>query len=122
MRQWGDTKNYLYYITEFGAIKRKQGEVVTDFTKCFNKMYSKISAEIKPIETSAKLTYENSFDVEFYLLLRERRGNTLVNMQEASLELESNFMAAHKLKSRAYYQGESKKNKKEMPPSCLGTK
>ena len=44
MRQWGDTKDYLYYITEFGALKRKQGETITDFTKCFNKMCSKIPA------------------------------------------------------------------------------
>ena len=42
MRQWGDTKDYLYYIIDFGALKRKQGETITDFTKHFNKMYSKI--------------------------------------------------------------------------------
>ena len=24
MRQWGDTKDYLYYITEFGSLKRKK--------------------------------------------------------------------------------------------------
>ena len=70
MRQWGDTKDYLYYIIDFGALKRKQGETITDFTKHFNKMYSKIPAEIKPIETSAKVTYVNSFDIEFSLLLR----------------------------------------------------
>ena len=44
MRKWEDTKDYLYYITKFGALKRKQGETVTDFTKCFKKMYSKIPA------------------------------------------------------------------------------
>ena len=44
MRQWGDTKYYIYYITEFGALKRKLGDTVTDFTKIFNKMYSKIPA------------------------------------------------------------------------------
>ena len=51
-------------------------------------MYSKIPAEIEPTETSAKLTYANSFDVEFSLLLRERRVISLVNMQEATLEVE----------------------------------
>ena len=25
MRQWGDTKDYLYYMTEFGFLKRKKG-------------------------------------------------------------------------------------------------
>ena len=24
MKQWGDTKDYLYYITEFGDLKRKK--------------------------------------------------------------------------------------------------
>ena len=76
MRQWGDTKDYLYYITEFGALKRKHGETIIDSTKDFNKMYNKIPVEIKPIETSAKLTYVNSFDAKFSLLLRERRSIT----------------------------------------------
>ena len=62
MRQWGDTKDYSYYITEFGSLKRKKDEAVGDFSKRFNKMYSRIPAEIKPSETSAKLTYANSFD------------------------------------------------------------
>ena len=48
LRHWGDKKYYLYYITEFGALKRKQGESIFDFTKRFNKMYSKIPGEIKP--------------------------------------------------------------------------
>jgi hypothetical protein len=45
---WGDKKDYLYYITEFGALKRKQGEYISNFTRRFNKMYSKILDEIKP--------------------------------------------------------------------------
>jgi hypothetical protein len=57
LKQWGDKKDYLYYITEFGALKRKNGESVSDFTKIFNKMYSKIPDEIKPTENSAKITF-----------------------------------------------------------------
>jgi hypothetical protein len=78
----------LYYITEFGALKRKSGESVSDFTKRFNKMYTKIPDEIKPTETSAKITFVNAFDVEFSLLLRERRSATLSLMQEAVIEVE----------------------------------
>jgi len=40
-------------------------------------MYSKIPDEIKPSETSAKITFANAFDVELSLLLRERRFATL---------------------------------------------
>ena len=33
MRQWGETKDFLYYITKFRALKRKLDELVIDFTK-----------------------------------------------------------------------------------------
>jgi len=64
-------------------------------------MYSKIPVEVKPTLTSAKLTYANAFDSDFCLLLRERRCATLADMQDATLEVESNIMAAEKLKSQA---------------------
>ena len=88
MRQWGDTKYHTYYITEFGTLRRKKDETIANFSKRFNKMYSRIPAEIKPSETFAKLTYANAFDHEFSLLLRERRHVSLLNMQDAALEVE----------------------------------
>jgi hypothetical protein len=48
LRQWRDKKYFMYYIIEFGSLKRKEGESVSDFSKRFNKMYNKISTEIKP--------------------------------------------------------------------------
>jgi hypothetical protein len=51
LKHWADKKDYLYYITEFGALRRKQGESIPDFTKRFNQMYGKIPEEIKPSET-----------------------------------------------------------------------
>ena len=69
-----------------------------DFSKRFNKMYSRIPAEIKPSETSANLTYANSFDHGFSLLLREGKSMSLQNMQYATLEVESNILASNKLK------------------------
>ena len=112
MRQWGDTKDYLYYITEFGSLKRKKDEAVGDFSKWFNNMYSKIQAEIKSSETSAKLTYANSFDHGFSLLLREIKFVSLLNMQDATLEVESNILASNKLKEETKYQIVDKKGKK----------
>ena len=98
MRQWGDTKDHTYYITEFGALRRKKDETIDDFSKRFNKMYGRIPTEIKPSETSTKLTYANAFDHEFSLLLRERRPVSLLNMQDATLEVESNILASNRLK------------------------
>ena len=69
MRQWGDTKDHTYYITEFGALRRKNDETIIEFSKCFNKMYGRIPTEIKTSKTSAKLTYANAFEHELSLHL-----------------------------------------------------
>ena len=98
MRQWGDTKDHTYYITEFGDFRRKKDETIVDFSKRFNKMYGRIPAEIKPSETSTKLTYANTFNHEFSLLLRERRLVSLLKMQDAALEVDSNILASNILK------------------------
>jgi len=80
LEHWGDKKDLLYYHTEFGNLKRENGESLSDFNKRFNHMYSKIPTEVKPTPTSAKLTYSNAFDSDFFLLLRERRCSTLAEM------------------------------------------
>jgi hypothetical protein len=69
----------MYYITEFGSLKRKEGEFVSDFSKRFNKMYKNIPDEIKPTETMEKITYASAFDSEFCLLLREREKVTFLS-------------------------------------------
>jgi len=95
LRQWGDKKYFMYYITNFGSLKRKEGEYFSYFSKRFNKMYNKIPVEIKPTEAFAKITYASAFDPDFCLLLRERRATSLAHMQYASLEVESNVLAAN---------------------------
>jgi hypothetical protein len=99
LRQWGDKKDFMYYMTEFGSLKRKEGESVSDFSKRFNKMYNKIPAEIKPSEASAKITYASAFDPDFCLLLRERRATTLAHMQDAAVEVESNILVVDRLRN-----------------------
>jgi hypothetical protein len=98
LRQWGDKKDFMYYITEFGSLRRKEGESVSDFSKRFNKMYNKIHAKIKPTEASAKITYASSFDHDFCLMLRDRRATSLAHMQDAALEVDSNVLAVDRLR------------------------
>ena len=100
INKWEDKRYYLYYITDFGALKRNNGESILYFTKIFNKMYGRILDEIKPTEASANITYANAFDADFSLLLRERRSNSLFSMQESSIEVESNILASGRLKTR----------------------
>jgi hypothetical protein len=101
LRQWGDKKDFMYYITDFGSLKRKEGESISDFSKRFNKMYNKILVEIKPIEASAKITCASAFDPDFHLLLRERRATSLDHMKYAALEVESNVWATNRLRNKA---------------------
>jgi hypothetical protein len=97
LRHWGDKTYFLYYIIDFGSLKRKEGESISDFSKIFNKMYNKIPTEINPTKTSAKITYASAFDPEFCFLLRERISTSLSHMQDAALEVESHILAADKL-------------------------
>jgi uncharacterized small protein (DUF1192 family) len=91
----------MYYMTEFGALKKMEGESISDFSKRFNKMYNKIPAEIKPSEASAQISYAGAFDPDFYLLLRERRATSLAQMQDVAIEVESNILAADRLRNKA---------------------
>ena len=100
LKYWGERRDHLYYITEFSNLRRENGESVSNFTKRFNNMYSKIPTEIKPTGTSAMITYANDFDFEFYLLLREMRSTSLSLMQDAALEVESNILASQKVKRK----------------------
>jgi hypothetical protein len=100
LRQWGDRKYFMYYMTEFGSLK-KMGESVSDFSKRFNKMYNKIPTEVKPSEASAHISYVGAFDPDFCLLLRERRATSLAQMQDVAVEVESNILAADRLRNKA---------------------
>jgi hypothetical protein len=88
-------------MTEFGSLKKQEGESVSDFSKRFNKMYNKIPAEVKPSEASAQISYAGAFDPNFCLLLRERRATSLAQMQDAAIEVESNILATDRLRNQA---------------------
>ena len=120
LKQWGDRKDYLYYITEIGSLKRKEGVSLIDFAKHFNKVYQKIPAEVKPPETTAMITFANAFDAKFSLWLRAAKPQSLPAMQEVAIEVESNILAANTLKAEEN-KGvkEKKKHKDEKNPLHL---
>ena len=96
-------RSYLLHYKTW-SFENEKDETIIDFSKRFNKMYGRISTEIEPSKTLVKLTYSNSFDHEFSLHLRERRSVTLLNMQEAALEVESNILASNGLKEHLDHQ------------------
>jgi len=115
LRQWGDRKDFMYYMTEFGYLKKMEGESVFDFSKIFNKMYNKIPTEIKPSEASAQISYAGAFDPYFCLLLRERRATSLAQIKDAAIEVESNILAANTLRNKA--DTDRRKGKSEVSTS-----
>jgi hypothetical protein len=100
LKKWGERKDHLYYLTEFGSLKKKNSETVMEFILRFNKLYNKIPAAVKPSEPSAKVIFAGAFEPDFALLLQERRGDTLIKMQDDAVEIESNMMASGKMKTK----------------------
>jgi hypothetical protein len=80
LRQWGERKDNLYYLAEFRALRKKNSETVLEFTQIFNKLYNKIPAEVKPSQPTAKVTFVGAFELDFFLMLRERRSADLTRM------------------------------------------
>jgi hypothetical protein len=121
--QWGERKDHLYYLTEFGALRKKNSETVLEFTQRFNKLYNKIPAEVKSSQPVAKVTFVGAFEHDFSLLLRERRSVYPTKMQDDVVEIESNMMASRKLKSK-FETWEIKKSNntenKQDPPDLGG--
>jgi hypothetical protein len=100
LKHWGERRDLLYYISEFGNLKREDGESVSDFIKRFNRMFGKIPAEIKPSDASAKITFSAAFDPDFCLILRERRSTTLALMQDAPSRLNQTLQHLRSSKER----------------------
>jgi hypothetical protein len=76
-------------------------------------MYNKIHVEINPTKPYAKITHASAFDLEFCLLLRERRSSFLAHIQYATLEVEFNIVASDKLRGKS--DRDKRKNRAEAP-------
>ena len=63
-------------------------------------VYNSIPANIKPLVGAAKLHYENAFESEFFLLLRERKYANIPTMFKDALEVEADMMDFGKMKQR----------------------
>ena len=62
--------------------------------------YESIPVDVKPPPGAAKLNYEDAFDSEFTLLLRERRFASLEDMMDDAIEVEFNFLTSNKTKQK----------------------
>jgi hypothetical protein len=90
----------LYYLNEFGSLKKRANEIVDDFNRRFNKIYNKIPKDIKPSQPTIKVIYVGAFDVDFSMVLRERRSPNFLVMQEDAIDIEGNMIASGKMKKK----------------------
>ena len=95
---WGEKKDYQYYLSEFSALKKLETENVECFSRKFNKAYNKLPPNIKPLKAAAMVYYLRSFPNEFAIMLRERRLQTLLQMQGDAVALEGNLLAGGRIK------------------------
>ena len=75
-------------------------DFVHKFSSRFMRVYKSIPTDIKPLVGATKLHYDDSFDSDFSLLLRERKSTSLPVMFQDSLKVEANMMTSGKLKHR----------------------
>jgi hypothetical protein len=80
MKQWGEKRYIMYYLTTFASLKKKENYYVVDFNKSFNKLYKNIPRDINPLWQAAKVTCVGDFDADFSMVLRERRDPILLIM------------------------------------------
>ena len=100
LRRWEHKRNSLQLLTQYNNLKRGVVESVQDFSNRFMKTYDSILADVKLPPGDVKLHYEDAFDSEFTLLLRERRYVSLTDMMDDAIEVEVNPVASNKTKQR----------------------
>jgi hypothetical protein len=98
LAKWGDKKNPLQFLTQYNNMRRSPSETVQEFLARFMKVYNSIPTEVKPPPRDAQLRYDDSFEIDFSLLLREIRSNSLDDMMSDAIEVELNLMASRKIK------------------------
>ena len=96
-------------------MKKGGFEFVHEFSSLFMREYNSIPANIKPLAGAAKLHYDDAFESDFALLLRERKSSSLHGMFKYALEVESNMMACGKMKHKL--ESDKGKIREEIVPS-----
>jgi hypothetical protein len=96
--RWGDKKNPLQLLTQYNNMKRASQEMVQEFSAHFMRFYNLIPTEFQLPTGAAQLRYIESFDIDFALLLRERRSTNLDAMMSDAIKVEVNLMASGKIK------------------------
>lgn len=89
-------KSNKLWLTKFFALKLKDNELVSDFSKIFTNCYNLLPSPIRPSETAKVISYSPTIDDDFPHELEEREPYTLANAQPKSFSYERNLIAIRK--------------------------
>ena len=64
------------------------------------RVYNSVHSDIKPLVGASKLHYDDAFDSDFALSLRQIKSTNFPTMLKDTLEVEANLMASGKMKQR----------------------
>lgn len=73
LRKWESKKNSLQLLTQYNNLKRICMETVQELSSRFMRSCDSIPAHVKLPPGATQLHYDNYFDSDFDLTLRERR-------------------------------------------------
>ena len=96
-------------------MRRSPDETIQEFSARFMKVYNSIPTEVKPPPRDAQISYVDSFDSDFALLLRKIRSNSLDDMMSDAIEFEVNLMALGMIKYN--YDRDIRKVQDKVQPS-----
>jgi hypothetical protein len=113
MRQWGEKRDHLYYMTEIGSLNKKKNEIVVDFNRIFRKLYNNIPIDVKSSQPTTKITYVGEFEADFSMMLRERISPTFLIMKYDAIDIQGNMISSGKIKQRMYQVDKDKNKVKE---------
>jgi hypothetical protein len=118
--RWVVRGNVFLILEEYEHLKRKPGETVHQFSARFNKVYHAIPTVIRPPPGFAHLHYPDAFDPEMTFQLRERNTASLEEMQNISIDVETNLLIKKsQLKDKEMEQMKSSEAKLEILASAM---
>jgi hypothetical protein len=90
--RWTTKKEKRMLVTQFNEINKKENEIVSEFDKIFDKLYSQIPTNLCPSDTFVCLLYMNAFDGEFHFILKDKKPTDLTQAKEYSVEIKENLI------------------------------
>jgi hypothetical protein len=117
---WVIMGNVFLILEEYDHLKRNPGETVQQFSTRFNDVYHSIPVDVRLPPGLAKFHFPEAFDPEMTFQLRERNIESLEEMQNIAVDVETNLLIKRsKLKDKEMDQLKSSEAKLQILASAM---